>query len=68
MKNVKVPLKCKFCDVFMKVTSTLTAFLQLSLLAGSVAGSAAASRPLYQHRQDPYIASSVWGIMLSYCE
>ena len=47
----------------MRVGITKYCKLQGKMLAGSMTGSRHTSRALYQHRQDPYIVNSVWGII-----
>ena len=59
--NAKVPFIFQFYEAFLRVGITNYQFLQRIMMAGSVDGSADLSRALYQHRQDPSEASSVWG-------
>ena len=52
-QNAKVPLTFQFYEVFLRVPSIMTAYLQQDLLAGSVPDPAHLARPLYQDRENP---------------
>ena len=60
--NAKVPFILQFHEAFLRVGITNYQFLQRIIMAGSVDASRDLSRALYQHRQDPSEASSVWGM------
>ena len=49
----KVPLQFKIYEVFLRVPSIMTAYLQQDLLAGSVPDPGDSSRALYQDRENP---------------
>ena len=53
-QNAKVPLKCWFYIVFLRVPSIMAAYLQLDLSPAAADGAAKESRPLYQDRKNPY--------------
>ena len=50
----KVPSFCQLYDVFLKVPSILTAYLQQLMLPGSMHGAEHRAKPLYQDRENPY--------------
>ena len=52
-QNAKVPFKCQFYEVFLRVPSIMAAYLQLDLLTGSAADPGYSSRALYQDRENP---------------
>ena len=52
-QNAKVPLKLQFYNVFLRVPSIMTAYLQQDLLPGSVPDPGYSSRALYQDRENP---------------
>ena len=52
-QNAKVPLTFKFYEVFLRVPSIMTAYLQQDLLPGSVPDPGYSSRALYQDRENP---------------
>ena len=54
----------QFYEAFLKVGITNYQFLQRIMMAGSAEESAKDSWALYQHRQDPSEASSVWGMLM----
>ena len=62
--NAKVPFIFQFYEAFLRVGITNYQFLQRIIMPGSADGSADLSRALYQHRQDPSEASSVWGMIV----
>ena len=52
-QNAKVPLQFQLYEVFLRVPSIMTAYLQQDLLAGSVPDPGYSSRALYQDRENP---------------
>ena len=55
-KTLKVPLKCQFCEVFLRVTLSLYCKNQADLLPGSVSAASVGSwAPLKQHRENPSV-------------
>ena len=55
----------KFYKGFLRVSQTPKySKITKELLPGSVNGASNQPRPLYQHRENPYIVNVVWGIIL----
>ena len=50
----KVPLKCKFYGVFLRVGVRILEKTEVKMLAGSVTAPPEDSRALQQHRKNPY--------------